>query len=167
MSFYTDVIQKDPRFNSTVVITDVSLLEPGTRVAVAKMIVLAHESGHELAVGETYRSQARQALCFKNGATKLRKVGCHGFGVACDLKLLINGKYDPNGEHYKFLEELCTKVGLISGIGWGTPKQHHSFTDWDHVQRVPIFRQNDLFAKKWYPPVDYDPWADQVAHGIK
>ena len=42
MSFYTDVIKKDPRFNSTAVIKDVSLLEPGTRVAIAKKIGRAH-----------------------------------------------------------------------------------------------------------------------------
>jgi len=166
MSFYTDVIKKDNRFNSTQTIRDVSLLEPGTRAAVAKLIVLAHEAGHELKVGETYRSQARQLQCFKNGATQLRKVGCHGYGVACDLQMIVNGKYDPKGEDYAFFQDLCKKVGLISGIDWGTPNQKHTFHDWDHVQRVPVFRQNALFAGTWYPPVDYDPYADMKEHGI-
>ena len=167
MSFYTNVTKKDPRFNSPAVIKDISLLEPGTRVAVAKLIVLAHEAGHELIVGETFRSQIRQEECYRNGTTQLRKVGCHGYSLAVDVQLLINGKFDPNGEHYMFLEQMCRKVGLISGIDWGTPAEHHSFHDYDHVQRIPVFRQNELFAGTWYPDVNYDPYADQVAHGIK
>lgn len=167
MSFYKNVIRKDSRFNSTAIIKDVSLLEPGTRVAVAKLIVLAHEAGHQLVVGETFRSQSRQEKCYRNGSTQLKKVGCHGYGVACDLQLLVNGKYDPNGEHYVFFQQICRKVGLISGIDWGTPAEHHNFHDWDHVQRVPVFRQNELFAGTWYPDINYDPYADQIAHGIK
>ena len=165
-NFYTDTIQKSPLFKSTQVIKDVSLLEPGTRVAVAKLIVLAHDAGHELRVGETYRSQARQTQVFKQGFSQLRKVGCHGYGLAVDLQMWVNGKYDPNGEDYAFFQGLCKQVGLISGIDWGTPKQKHTFHDWDHVQRIPVFRQAQVFAGTWYPPVDYDPYADQVAHGI-
>jgi hypothetical protein len=81
--------------------------------------------------------------------------------------LLVNGKYDPNGSDYVFFQQMCEKVGLISGIDWGTPSEHHNFHDWDHVQRVPVFRQKELFAGTWYPPVDYDPYADQISHGIK
>lgn len=166
MSFYSDVLQKDPRFHSASPIRDVSLLEPGTRAAVARLIVLAHEAGHELQVGETYRSQALQTLDFERHATQLRQVGCHGYGVACDLRMLVNGVYDPNGSHYAFFQGLCRQVGLISGIDWGTPHACHNFHDWDHVQRVPVFRQNALFAGTWYPPVDYDPYADMKAHGV-
>lgn len=167
MSFYTEVICKDLRFNSVETIRDVSLLEPGTRAAVAKMILLAHQAGHELRVGETYRSQARQTQVFKAGASKLRKVGCHGFGVACDLQLWIGGKYDPRGVDYGFFETLCKECGLISGIDWGEPEEHHSFHDWDHVQKVPLFRQPSLFGGSWYPEPTYDPWADEAAHGVK
>ena len=167
MSFYSDVIARDPRFHTISVVKDVSLLEPGTRAKVAKMIVMAHAAGHELRVGETYRSQRRQATLFAQHLSELKTNGCHGFGVACDLQLFINGKYDPKGEDYAFFGAMCREVGLISGIDWGTPAEHHTFHDWDHVQNVPVFRQPALFAGTWYPPADYDPFADQAAHGVK
>ena len=129
------------------------------------MIVVAHDAGHELRVGETFRSQARQTQVFKQGFSQLRKVGCHGYGVACDLQLFVNGAYDPNGSHYLFFQDLCKQVGLISGIDWGTPEHAHSFKDYDHVQNVPVFRQTELFNGTWYPTPNYDPIADQKANG--
>lgn len=168
-NFYTDVIKKDQRFNSTNVdrvVNDLGLLEPGTRMAVTHMIELAKTAGHDLKVAETYRSQARQHHLFQKGLTKLSKVGCHGYGVAVDLQLFVNGKYDPNGSHYQFMHAMAVKGLLVSGQGWGTAMQPHSFTDWDHVQRVPLFRQNALFAEQWYPPVVYDPYADMLSHHI-
>ena len=159
-NFYTDVLKKDPRFATMQVIRDVSLLEPGMRAAVAKLIVLAHEAGHELKVGETFRSQARQAQVFREGASKLRKVGCHGYGLGCDLQLWVGGTYDPRGTDYRFLEGLCRKVGLISGADWGDSESLHTFHDWCHVQRIPLWRQSQLFAGQWYPPPLYDPYAD-------
>ena len=94
MSWYTDFLMKDPRFNSPhtdIVICDLNLLEPGTRTAVAQMIELAKAAGHQLKVGETYRSQARQFALYKKGATQLSHVGMHGYGLAADLQLLVNG----------------------------------------------------------------------------
>lgn len=166
MSFYTDVLAKDPRFASTAPIKDLALLEPGTRAAVLAMIADAAAAGHDLRVLETYRSQARQHMLFEERLTQLSKVGCHGYGVAVDLALYVNGRYDPNGQHYMFMEALAKKHGMVSGIDWGTPNAQHSFKDYDHVQRVPVFRQNAMFAGAWYPPEGYDPHADQVAHRI-
>lgn len=166
-NFYTDTIRKDARFTTTRVVTDVSLLEPGFRAAVAALIVDAHAAGHVIEIGETYRSQDRQRQLFDLKLTQLRDVGVHGYGLAADFRMLVNGKYDPKGEDYAFLTGLCKKHGLISGADWGTPCERHTFRDWDHVQRIPVFRQADLFAGKWYPPVNYDPWADQTAHNIK
>jgi hypothetical protein len=167
MTFYTDIIEKDHRFDSVNVINDLALLEPGTRAAVEAMIADAALAGHELRVLETYRSQARQHMLWTQHLTQLSKVGCHGFGVAADLALYVNGRYDPNGQHYMFMEALAKKHGLVSGIDWGAPNAVHSFHDYDHVQRVPVFRQNAMFAETWYPPSAYDPYADQVAHGVK
>lgn len=168
-NFYTDVIKKDKRYNSknvSKVINDLNLLEPGTRAAVIHMVEIAKAQGHELKIGETYRSQARQAHLYRKGYTKLRRVGCHGYGVAVDLHLFVNGRYDPNGEHYAFMHAMAVNHKLISGQGWGTARQPHSFTDWDHVQRVPLFRQEMLFGGEWYPPVVYDPYVDMVNNGI-
>ena len=169
MSFYTDVLMKDPRFNSPhtdIVVCDLNLLEPGTRAAVVEMTEMAKAAGHELKVCETYRSQARQHALFVKGATQLSHVGMHGYGVAADLQLFVNGKYDPNGSHYAFMHAMSVRCKLVSGQGWGTAKAPHTFTDWDHVQRVPVFRQDQIFAGTWYPPVDYDGWADMLAHNI-
>src|SRR3954466_3039310 len=170
MSFYTDVIQKDRRYNAKnvdKVVNDLDLLEPGTRAAGIHMVEIAKAQGHNLKVAETYRSQARQAHLFRKGYTKLRKVGCHGYGVAADLQLFVNGRYDPNGEHYAFMHAMAVVQKLVSGQGWGTIRQPHSFTDWDHVQRVPLFRQEALFAGRWYPPVVYDPYVDMLNNGIR
>jgi hypothetical protein len=168
-NFYSDVITKDQRFrepNVNVVISDLRLLEPGTRASVVHMLEIAKAAGHQLKIAETFRSQARQHHLFATGKTKLSKVGCHGYGVAADLELFVNGRYDPNGAHYAFMHAMAIKGLLVSGQGWGTAMEPHSFTDWDHVQRCPLFRQNDLFAGRWYPPVVYDPYADELAHHI-
>ena len=170
MSFYTDVIQKDPRYNSShveEVVCDMNLLEPGTRAAVQKMMDLAKAAGHELRVAETYRSQARQHYLYTKGFTQLSHVGLHGYGLAADCNLFINGKYDPKGGDYTFMHALAVRGGLISGQGWGTAKAPHTFTDWDHVQRVPVFRQDSVFAGTWYPPAEYDPWLDMTNAHIK
>jgi hypothetical protein len=162
MSFYTDVIMNDPRFNSTETIKDTALLEDGTRNAVMHLIALAKAAGHDLRVLETYRSQARQTMVFNNGTSKLKKVGCHGYGLACDFGVFINGQYQGNNEPYMFLPDLCKQVGLISGIDWGRPDLPHTFVDSGHVQRIPIWRQNSVFDNEWYPPAEYDPYQDQA-----
>lgn len=164
MSFYTEVIQKSPLFKSTNVCKDVNMLEPGFRAKVQQVLDQAHKDGHDLRIAETFRSQARQAQLFQQGYTQLRKVGVHNFGLACDFSLFINGKYEGDGEKYSFLLDYGKKFNFISGIDWGTPWQKHSFHDWDHIQDVPVFRQNELFALTWYPSTDYNPIADEIAH---
>lgn len=166
-NFYTDVLRKDSRFNSTEKIDDLALLEPGVRLAVEAIIADAKAARHDVFVLETYRSQARQRILFDQHLTELREVGVHGFGLACDIGLMTNGKYDPVGEHYEFLVPLAVRHGMVSGIDWGLPKLMHDFKDWDHVQRIPLFRQDALFAGTWFPPGIYDPHADSVSHNIK
>lgn len=166
-NYYEDVIKRDPRFNSTECINDLLLLEPGTRIAVQALIAEAAAQGKPLRVLETYRSQARQEMLYDRHLTELRKVGVHGYGLAADLAYEPNGKYDPDGAHYLFLVALCGKHGLVSGVDWGLPKERHSFHDYDHCQRIPLFRQNALFAGEWYPAPLYDPHADAVEHGVR
>jgi len=169
MSWYTQVLMKDARFNSphvNIVICDMNLLEPGMRAAVVEMTEMAKAAGHELRVCETYRSQTRQHDLWLKKKTTLSHVGCHGYGLAADLQLYVNGKYDPNGSHYAFMHAMSVRCKLISGQGWGTAKTPHDFTDWDHVQRIPIFRQDQVFAGTWFPPEEYDPWADMLVHHI-
>lgn len=163
MSFYSEIILRDPRHASLEIVRDVTLLEPGTRAAVAALVAEAAANAHRLVVLETYRSQARQGRLFLEGATQLRHVGCHGYGVAADIGVeSATGAIDWKAD-YGLLGELAEKHGLIWGGDWGTPKCPHSFRDYDHVQRVPVFRQPALFAGEWYPPEDYDPYVDMRA----
>jgi len=113
---------------------------------------------------ETYRSQTRQSALFTRHATQLRTVGCHGYGVAADLGVFVNGRYAEDNRPYVFLRALARQHGLISGQDWGHAREG-SFVDSGHVQRIPVWRQNALFGGSWYPPESYDPYADSRANG--
>jgi hypothetical protein len=156
-NFYHDVLKASPIFNSPQACHDLDMLEPVTRDAVRQVIAEAAKLGHKLVPVETYRSQARQAYFFRKHLTRIPRVGCHHFGLACDLAMMDTGAPDPRGEHYAFMRHLAETSGLISGIDWGTPTEPHSFRDWDHVQRVTVEDQRVLFAETWYPASDYRP----------
>ncbi len=156
-NFYEDVIRKDKRFNSTKVISAVQLLEPTTRAAVKAIIDEAHEVGLELMVFETYRSQARQTQLFNNGASQLKTVGVHHYGLACDLVRNVGGKPSWKGDFRK-LGKLARKHGLIWGGDWGKSGIKPRFVDEYHVQRCTVARQKSLFAGTWYPDENYDPY---------
>lgn len=152
-NFYTDVITKDPRFNSTKVIDDINLLEPVTRQIVQTIVADAKAQGLNVKVYETYRSQARQTILFNEGVTRLRTVGVHHYGLACDIVRVVNGEPSWKGD-FSFLDELVRAHNLIWGGYW------HSFPDEYHVQRCSIKRQGALFRGEWYPGPDYNPYDD-------
>jgi D-alanyl-D-alanine carboxypeptidase len=158
-NFYTDVIQKDARFTSTKRIADINLLEPRTRAHVRAMMAASAAQGLPLMLFETFRSQARQADLFAKGATQLKAVGVHHYGLACDLVKDINGDPSWKGD-FGFLGKLAHANALIWGGDWGEPGVAHDFVDSDHVQRVTVKRQTALFAGTWYPDDSYDPYAD-------
>lgn len=164
MSFYDTVIRNSKAFRSDAICKDTALLEPGTRAAVLAMMAEAKTEGHDLRLLETYRSQTRQSALFMRRATQLRTVGCHGYGVAADFGVFINGTYQEKNGPYVFLRTLARKHGLISGQDWGR-KSEGNFVDSGHVQRVPVWRQSAMFGGAWYPPEQYDPYADSTAHG--
>jgi hypothetical protein len=166
MTFYSTILRNAKEFRSDAVCKAVELLEPGTRAAVLALMAEAKTAGHDVRLLETYRSQTRQSALFSAHVTQLRVVGCHGYGVAADLGVFVNGKYAVDNPPYAFLRALARKHGLISGIDWGHAKPG-GFVDSGHVQRVPVWRQEALFAGAWYPPTDYDPYADSEAHGHK
>lgn len=153
-NFYLDVIQQDGRFNSTERISDTMLLEPQTRGAVEGIITAAALQGIELQVFETYRSQARQALLFAQGASKLRTVGVHHYGLACDIVIAVAGEPSWKAD-YSILGKLAADQKLVWGGDWGEPNEPHSFRDSDHVQRIALVDQARLFAGTWYPEEDY------------
>lgn len=163
-TFYDTVIRNSPAFRSDAVCKDMALLEPGTRGAVRALVADATAAGHDLRVLETYRSQTRQSALFAKHATQLRTVGCHGYGVAVDFGVFVNGRYAEDNKPYMFLRDMARKHGLISGQDWGKAITG-SFVDSGHVQRVPVWRQSALFGGSWYPAEIYDPYADSGEHG--
>jgi len=153
-NFYTDVLSQDPRFGSVDRISDMALLEPVTALAVQNLIQAAAGMGFPVTVFETYRSQARQQMLFTQGATKLQKVGVHGYGLAADLVRVVAG--EPTWKvDYSFLGPLAKQYRLVWGGDWAAPGVAHSFVDSDHVQRIAVAKQNDLFAGVWYPDPSY------------
>jgi|GEM_PF-344475 len=161
-NFFTNVISRDPRFHSTERIDDPMLLEPNTREKVMKIISDARHLGIELMIYETYRSAQRQKELFEQGASKIRFVGVHHYGLACDLVKRINGEPNFKGD-FEFLGQLARKNRMIWGGDWGHPGLKPSFYDGDHVQRIAVHRQTSLFDGSWYPDDNYDPWTDLVA----
>jgi hypothetical protein len=158
-NFFTDTISTDPRFNSTARVDDLALLEPVTRELVQRMVDAAKVMGISVRVFETYRSQARQQELFNQGASKLRTVGVHHYGLAADIVRVVNGEPSWKGD-FSFLGQLAHSAGMIWGGDWGNPNVHHNFVDLVHVQRCTIARQPALFAGTWYPDPAYNPYAD-------
>jgi hypothetical protein len=156
-NFYTDTIVPDPRFNSLQPINDMALLEPVIRNLVRQIMVDAAAGGVKLMVFETYRSQARQTKLFAQGATQLKTVGVHHYGLACDLVKDIGGSASWKGD-FSFLGKLAKKYDLIWGGDWGKPGVKTRFPDLVHVQRCAVADQKKLFAGTWYPDKDYDPY---------
>lgn len=159
-SFYTDVISTDARFTSTQRIADPALLEPLTRQLVQSLITAAQQMGNAMMIYETYRSQDRQQALFNNGASNLRIVGVHHYGLACDIVRVVNGEPSWKGD-FTFLGQLAQSCGLIWGGDWGAPNVKHSFIDSVHVQRCTVARQGNLFAGNWYPDDIYNPYDDE------
>jgi hypothetical protein len=113
-SFYEDVIKNDARFNSVNRVADPELLEPVTRAAVASILDDARALGIELMVFETCRSQAGQQELFNQEASKLRVVGVHHSGLACDLVKVVAGEPSWKGD-FSFLGKLAHAHRLIWG----------------------------------------------------
>jgi len=158
-NFYTDVISHDARFASPARIDDPSLLEPMTQQLAEGLVATARAMGIEVMIYETYRSQARQQELFNNGATKLRTVGVHHYGLACDIVRVVSSEPCWKGD-FSFLGQLAHSSGLIWGGDWGDPNLKHSFIDSVHVQRCTVARQGDLFSGGWYPDSVYNPYDE-------
>jgi hypothetical protein len=140
-SFYTDVISRDARFSSLARINDSAMLEPVTRQLVEGVLSAARQMGIQVMLYETYRSRERQQELFNQGATRLRTVGVHHYGLACDIVRVVSGEPSWKGD-FSF-------------------QIKHSFVDSVHVQRCTVARQGDLFAGAWYPDSTYNPCDDE------
>jgi D-alanyl-D-alanine carboxypeptidase len=156
-NFFTDVISKDPRFTSTERIADIKLLEPATNSRVQAIISSAYTMGVPLMVFETFRSRERQQLLYQQGVTRLKEVGVHFYGLACDIVRSVNGEPSWKGD-WAFLGELAQANGMIWGGNWGQPGVQHKFVDSVHVQRCTVNDQPSLFSSLWYPDASYNPY---------
>jgi len=105
-NFYTDTIMHDPRFNSLQPVSDMALLDPVMRGLVKQIMTDAATAGIKLMAFETYRSQARQTKLFAQGATQLKTVGVHHYGLACDLVKDVSGSPSWKGD-FSFLGKLA------------------------------------------------------------
>jgi hypothetical protein len=121
-SFYTDVISRDARFSSLARINDSAMLEPVTRQLVEGVLSAARQMGIQVMLYETYRSRERQQELFNQGATRLRTVGVHHYGLACDIVRVVSGEPSWKGD-FSFLGQLALSGGLIWGGDWGAPDQ--------------------------------------------
>lgn len=139
-NFFTDVIQRDPRYRTTAVVRDPDLLEPGFRERVERLTADARELGGELVIVETFRSRERQAKVFASGASRLRTVGTHHYGLAVDFAKRVRGRVTWDGP-WDFMPQLAERYGLTSLYPG----------DAGHVQGCAIEQQPALFSGKWYP----------------
>jgi len=153
-NWYTEVISQWPRFGSPDRCADMSLLEPTTRQAVESIIEDAHSLGITLVPWETYRSRQRQVHLFNQGASHLREVGVHHYGLACDLVKLVCGEPSWKGS-FDFLGTLAKHYGLVWGGDWGNPGIRPAFVDAVHVQRIKVRDQAALFRGDFFPEVTY------------
>lgn len=160
MSFYADVLARNPRMGSPARVSDLTFLEPVTREAVRRILVDAGAMGVDLLAWETYRSRARQQVLYDRGASKLRSVGVHHYGLACDLVRAVGVDEVSWKGDWTFLGELARAHRLVWGGDWGAPGRRHGFVDAVHVQRCTVARQPSLFRGEWYPNDSYDPYQD-------
>lgn len=128
------------------------LLHPDFRRKVEAILSDLAKHGIKAIAYETYRSQELQGIYYRQGATKLRKVGVHHFGLAADI-VPLTAHGDPTWDAPKafaLIERLAHVHGLISGADWG--EAHPKFIDQPHVQYVTLAQQPALFSGEWYPP---------------
>src|SRR5262245_6468540 len=116
-NFFTDVISKDARIESVRRVDALDLLEPGTRQRVQAIIADAQAHGVALMVFETFRSRARQLDLFNHGASKLREVGVHHYGLACDIVKVVAGEPSWKGD-FSLIGTLAHAHGLVWGGDW-------------------------------------------------
>jgi hypothetical protein len=159
MSFFVDVLQKHPLFETEQRVSDLALLEPVTRHSVTSILEDARAMGLNVMVFETFRSQTRQQYLFRMGRTQLQRISTHHYGLACDIVLVQDKKPSWAGD-FSFLGQLAVKHHVIWGGNWGIPSKKPDFLDPYHVQRSSVVRQESLFSGTWYPDNKYNPYDD-------
>ncbi len=154
MNWHKDHILNHPLFNTIGIVNDPSFLYPPFREKIQRLIVIATESGLNVGLYETYRSQARQLALFKQRKTKIKINGMHHYGVAADIVFTTPGggwTWTPrNGaSDWKRLGQICKDLGLVWGGDW------RGLVDCPHLQFVSVAEQ-DAIRRGEYPAAPAD-----------
>lgn len=136
--FYNRVITQDPRFHSEERVADLALLEPATREKILNLMAAAKAKGIELFVFETYRSEQRQLELFRQGGSKLKTVGGHHYGLACDL--FKNNRAGKSDDDNKLLEQIAREQGLFFGSELRKDAVKFTFFDPDGLELMMASR---------------------------
>jgi hypothetical protein len=107
-NFYITTIKPHAAFRSRSRIATTELLVPEFRDKIQKILMDSSYLDDEFMVWETYRSKERQLDLFTRGATQLKNVGVHHYGIACDLVRSINGDPSWKGD-FSVLGKLAKK----------------------------------------------------------
>jgi hypothetical protein len=146
MSWYKEYIQKSKFFGTTRRAVDLEWLYPPFRAKIETLLEKAKAAGLDVMVFETYRSQARQAQLYKQGATKIKTNGMHHFGVACDIVF----KTPAGNPTWKGPWESLGAIGRGCGLYWGGDWK--SFKDSPHFQLIPATKEaQGMIRKGIYP----------------
>lgn len=148
MESWLDTIRKSPQLNSLDIVSDTGLLYPPFCVKIQSLVVTARAASLNVIVFETYRSEPRQLLLFKQGRTKIKTNGMHHYGVAADLVFLLNGQpaWPSAGDpRWKELADIGRKLGLYWG---GDFKGLVDCPHWQYVAAT-VAAQNPIRAGKY------------------
>lgn len=124
---------------------DISKLHPFVAVLCNKLVELCKNEGINIIVTSTLRDAEYQRYLYENvpGSTTTPLVGPHGFGLAFDVALIINGKADWSNQ------KLWNRIGALGkslGLEWGGDWK--SIVDKPHFQYAQGLSGADLRAGK-------------------
>lgn len=133
---------------STSVNRDMRLLSPFFADRVAKAVAHCYQLGYPVEVFEGYRSPERQDWLYAQGRTRDGKVvtkaraweSWHQFGLACDIALLINGKWS-----WDFDAAKVSQCFIDQGLEWLSPFEMCHF---QASGGVPVKTARDLVMRQ-------------------
>lgn len=112
----TEALRRAAEMNPTIIVRDTNTIDPELKAKVDRVIArMREETGHEVTVAESWRSQSRQNALHAQGRTATGPVvtwtrhSLHTEGAAVDV--MIDGKFD-NAEAYRQLRTIAGEEGL-------------------------------------------------------
>jgi uncharacterized protein YcbK (DUF882 family) len=112
----TDALRRAAELNPTLIVRDPQVIDPELKAKVDRVITrMKAETGHEVTIVESWRSQTRQNALHAQGRTAAGPIvtwtrhSLHTSGEAVDV--MIDGKYD-NTDAFKQLQRIANDEGL-------------------------------------------------------